>query len=225
VCEKILEIKPDVLFFQEVIPKTWDILTSNLTEYQHFCKSSQLGYFHTISVLKDSLQVVGDVTVTDFPGTRMLRHLLHCLVKFHGLEIHLFSSHLESMPQDAPERKQQLQQAFDQMAALCDKGEISIFGGDLNIASNQEVKAVGIPDKTVDLWEACGSPENHKNTWNTGNPQPLLRLDRLYLCPADNRRIEPHKFYLIGTEKMSSIGRYPSDHFGIYTELVCQTGN
>jgi len=50
------------------------------------------------------------------------------------------------------------------MAALRDKGEISVFGGDLNIASNQEVTAVGIPDKTVDLWEACDSPKAHKNT-------------------------------------------------------------
>ena len=65
-CEKIWEIKPDVLFFQEVIPMTWDTLTGYLTEYQHFCKSSQLCYFHTISVLKGSLKVVGDATVTDF---------------------------------------------------------------------------------------------------------------------------------------------------------------
>ena len=226
VCEKIREIKPDVLFFQEVIPMTWDTLTSYLTEYQHFCKSSQLCYFHTISIRKDSLQLVGDIEVIDFPGTRMLRHLLHCQVKFHGLQIHLFSSHLESMPEDRPERKRQLQQAFGQMASLRDEGEISIFGGDLNI-SNQEVKDVGIPDKTVDLWEACGSPKQHKFTWDVGNsnyPQPLLRLDRLYLSPSGDQRIIPQKFHLIGTKKIASIGRYPSDHFGIYTDFICQSG-
>ncbi|XP_065904352.1 tyrosyl-DNA phosphodiesterase 2-like isoform X2 [Dysidea avara] len=227
VCEKVREIKPDVLFFQEVIPMTWDTLTSYLTEYQHFCKSNQLRYFHTISIHKDSLQLVGNAAVTDFPGTRMLRHLLHCQVKFNGLLIHLFTSHLESMPEDAPERKRQLQQAFSQMASLRDKGEISIFGGDLNISSNQEVTDVGVPDKIVDLWEACGSPKRHKYTWNVGNsdnPQPLLRLDRLYLCPADDQKIKPQKFYLIGTEKIVNIGRYPSDHFGIYTEFMCQPG-
>ncbi|XP_065904770.1 tyrosyl-DNA phosphodiesterase 2-like [Dysidea avara] len=232
VCEKVREIKPDVLFFQEVIPMSWDTLTSYLSEYQHFCQSNTLPYFHTIAVHKDRLEVVGDVAITDFPNSQMLRHLLHCQVKFHGLQLHLFSSHLESTSKEGPERKRQLHEAFNQMATLRSEGEISIFGGDLNLR-DKEVKAVGIPDRAVDLWEACGSSKEYEYTWDISTNdnltwefpnKPRMRFDRLYLCPADDQKIKPQKFSLIGTDRVISIGRFPSDHYGIYTEFICQPG-
>jgi len=231
VCEKVQEIKPHVLFIQEVVPDSWNMLKSRLTEYQHFCSEDSwlYPYFHIISIHKDTLEVVGEENVTDFPGTEMGRHLLSCQVKFGKISLHLFSSHLESTLEAAPERKRQLSEVFAQMAALKEKGDICIFGGDLNLRDN-EVKSVGIPNGVVDVWEACGSPEDHQYTWdaetNDNYPwnlptKPRERLDRLYLCPAEEEKVRPQGFTLIGTDRVASIGRFPSDHYGIYVEFVC----
>ena len=229
VCEKVREIKPDVLFFQEVIPFSWNTLTNYLTEYQHICKDSMFHYFHTIAIHKDTLEMIGDERITDFPGTQMGRHLLSCQVKFGKVLIHLLSSHLESTSQVGPERKRQLQEAFTQMTAIRERGDICIFGGDLNLR-DKEVNSVGIPDSVVDIWEACGSPKQHQYTWDIETNdnltweypnKPRARFDRLYLCPADEDKIKPQGFALIGTDRVASIGRFPSDHYGIYVEFIC----
>ena len=229
VCEKVRELQPDVLFIQEVIPHSWKILTSSLTQYQHFCKNNKLRYFHIISVRKDTLEVVGDKKIMDFPGTKMGRHLLTCQVQFGKLPIYLLSSHIESMLKAASERKCQLREVFAQMSAMKVKGDICIFGGDLNV-NDEEIQSVGIPHGIVDVWEACGSPKEHKYSWDTktndnfGQSCPdeyQVRLDRLYLCPPDEEKIKPQGFTLIGTERVTNIGRFPSDHYGIYVEFLC----
>ena len=126
VCEKVQEIQPDVLFIQEVIPQSWNTLTSHLKNYEHFCEDNAFYgyYFYMISVHKDTLKVVGDKKITDFPGSKMGRHLLSCQVQFGRTPIYLLSSHLESTLKKAPERKHQLNEVFSQMAALREKGAI-----------------------------------------------------------------------------------------------------
>jgi len=228
VCEKVREIKPDVLYFQEVIPLSWNTLTSYLMEYQHFCKDNTLSYFHTISIHKDTVEIMGDKKITDFPSTNMGRHLLNCHVKFGKIPIHLLSSHLESTSQVGPERKRQLREVFTQMTGIKDKGDVSIFGGDLNLR-DKEVQSVGIPDGIVDVWKACGSPKDHQYTWDIQTNdnltweypnKPRARYDRLYFGPANEERIAPQGFKLIGTDRVASIKRFPSDHYGIYVEFV-----
>lgn len=229
VCEKVQEIQPDVLFIQEVIPYSWNILTTHLVEYEHFCRDNTFYYYQIISIHKDSLKMVGDKKITNFPGSKMGRHLLTCQVQFGKIPIYLLSSHLESTVEVALERKRQLQEVFTQMSALREKGDICIFGGDLNV-SDEEVKSVGVPDGIVDVWEACGSPEEYRYTWdmetNDNRPwslpdKPRARLDRLYLCPADEEKIKPQGFAFTGTDRLPSIGKFPSDHYGVYVEFVC----
>ena len=231
VCEKVQEMQPDILFIQEVIPQSWNTLTSHLKNYEHFCKDNAFYsyYFHIISVHKDILKLIGDIKITDFPGSEMGRHLLSCQVQFGKIPIYLLSSHLESILEEAPERKCQLNEVFSQMSALREKGAICIFGGDLNVRDD-EVRSVGVPDGIIDVWEACGSPEAHRYTWDSKTndnfpwkspDEPQVRLDRLYLCPADEEKIRPQSFTLIGTDRIPSIGRFPSDHYGIYVEFIC----
>ena len=166
VCRKIKELQLDVLFLQEIIPNTLNILTRCLTEYQHFYKSNLLRYFHIISIRKSSLEVVGDYKIMDFPGTKMGRHLLTCQVQFGEISIYFLSSHIESMLNSAAERKCQLREVFAQMSTMKKGGDICIFGGDLNV-NDEEIQSVGVPDGIVDLWEACDSPEEHQHTWDT----------------------------------------------------------
>ena len=128
-----------------------------------------------------------------------------------------------------PKRKRQLREVFAKMSAIKEKGDICIFGGDLNLR-DKEVQSVGIPNGIVDVWEACGSPKEHQYTWDIETNdnlswkypnKPRARYDRLYLCPAEGDRIKPQGFTLIGRERVTSIGRFPSDHYGIYVEFVC----
>ena len=227
VCEKVRELQPDMLFIQEVIPHSWNTLINCLTEYQHFRKDNTVYYYHIISIRRDTLKMVGDRKFMDFPGSEMGRHLLACQVQFGEITIDLLSSHLESTLEEAPERKCQLREVFAQMTAMKEKGDICIFGGDLNV-NDEEVKSVGVPNGMVDVWEACGSPKEHQYTWDTETNDnfpwsfpnnPRLRLDRLYLCPEE--KIKPQGFMLIGTERVTNIGRFPSDHYGIYVEFIC----
>ena len=188
-----------------------------------------LRYFHIISIRKDTLEVAENAKIMDFPGTKMGRHLLTCQVLFHKIPIYLLSSHIESMLKAAQERKRQLHEAFVQMTAIKDKGGISIFGGDLNV-NDEEIKSVGIPNGIIDVWEACGSPKEHQYTWDTETNDNFqwkcpdeyqVRLDRVYFCLADEEKIKPQGFTLVGTERVTGIGRFPSDHYGIYVEFVC----
>ena len=61
---------------------------------------------------------------------------------------------------------------------------------------------------------------NDNSPWSFPN-NPQERLDQLYLCPADEEKIKPQGFTLIGTERIPSIGRFPSDHYVVYVEFVC----
>ena len=194
-CEKVRELQPDVLYIQEVIPYSWSILTSYLVDYEHLCKDSTFHYYHIISIRKDTSKVVGDKKIMDFSGTKMGCHLLSCQVQFGKVPICLLSSHLESTLEVAPERRRQLHAVFAQMSTLRERGDICIFGGDLNV-TDEDVESVRVPNGIVDVWEACSSPKQHQYTWDTVTndnhqwnlpDEQQVRIDRLYLCPADGR--------------------------------------
>ena len=110
---------------------------------------------------------------------------------------------------------------------LQESNKTAIFAGDLNIRDN-EVKSVQVPPRIIDVWEACGSVEKHKFTWDTDEndnlewsfsprPSSKLRFDRMYLSPSDGK-FKPKKFELVGKERIPSCQRFPSDHWGMWAE-------
>ena len=224
ICEFIRSHTPHAVYLQEVIPPTWDSIVSQLsTAYDCYCSPSPpMHYYPAILVRKTGIETMGPLECFSFPNSSMGRHLLQLPVKFSGAEIQLMTSHLESMEEYAVERKQQLNTVFELMTKL-QQSKICIFGGDLNVR-DAEVRSVGLPENTVDVWEACGSQEEHKytrdvsaNDWRYPN-KPKLRLDRLYLCPRD-RQLHPKSFALVGKERLPGIDRFPSDHWGIWAEF------
>ena len=233
VVKNITTLKPDVVFMQEIVPMTWDMLSNALdSEYDCRCANDQLPYFHGIFILKKKTICLDDsLKITKFPNSQMLRHLLHQKISISDHPVHLFTSHLESMKSSAGERKRQLAQCFEQMTQLCDiDGQASILGGDLNVR-DAEVAAVGVPSCCVDVWESCGSDPQHQYTWDTavndnlGAPyKSKLRFDRLYLCRRDTNKLKPVSFRLIGKERVESCGRFPSDHWGILAEFELSKG-
>ena len=224
VCEFIRSHTPHAVYLQEVIASTMVSIGDQLcTEYDCYSSPSPpMDYYPAILVRKTEIETMGPLECFNFPHSDMGRHLLQLPVKFSGVEIQLMTSHLESMEDCDSERKQQLNTVFEFMTKL-QQSKICIFGGDLNVR-DAEVNSVGLPEKTVDVWEACGSQEEHKYTrdiladdwWYPDEPK--LRLDRLYLCPRD-RQLHPTSFALVGKERLPGIDRFPSDHWGIWAEF------
>ena len=230
VIETVHRLRPDVLYLQEIVPATWDRLTSAL-ESRYECRAAnpELPYFHAVLVArKKTIQVGDSLKISKFPQSQMLRHLLHQEVVIADQPIHLFTSHLESTKNYAGERKRQLTQVFDEMQRLAANGSVSIFGGDMNLRDS-EVGAVGIPQGCVDVWESCGADPGKKYTWDTAANHNLqvtyksrCRFDRLYLCQGASPLVRATSFELIGQELIESCVRYPSDHWGILAKFELQ---
>ena len=99
---------------------------------------------------------------------------------------------------------------------------------------------MGVPPKVLDVWEACGSPSNHRYTWDSKENDnrhewPVqLRLDRVYLLTGargglrapsscdggDGGSDKSAGFVLVGKTRLSECGgRFPSDHWGMWVEF------
>jgi tyrosyl-DNA phosphodiesterase 2 len=231
-CHLIQTQTPHIVFLQEVVPSTLKIINSKLGSLYsiHYSHTLSFLYFPAILVIKKSpkIHIDGEVGVFDFPKSTMGRHLLQLFVIISGIPVALYTSHLESMKDFSTERKDQLRQCFEFIQEQNELfSRICIFGGDLNLR-DYEVAAVGLPPHVVDVWEACGSIEEHKYTWDkTINDtaewkfytKPRLRFDRLYLSPGDGPFLKPSHFELVGTEIIPRINRYASDHWGIWCVL------
>ena len=226
-CDFIASRQPHAVFLQEVIPSTWSTIVGKLDPtYDCFSATTPpVHYYPAILVKRSDVQVRGSLECLGFPTTSMGRHLLQLPIEFSGVSTHLMTSHLESMKDHGSERKKQLKTVFSIMSDL-HKSKACIFGGDLNLRDS-EVKSVGLPQNTVDVWEACGSEEAHKYTWDVGANdnlnwqfpnKPKLRFDRVYLSPSHGK-LQPKSFSLVGKERLPSCGRFPSDHWGIWMEF------
>ncbi|KAH7973959.1 hypothetical protein HPB49_007902 [Dermacentor silvarum] len=102
-----------------------------------------------------------------------------------------------------------------------------IFGGNLGLRGHELKDVGGRPRSLVDVWERCGRRREVRYTWDMvvndnrlfnfcKNPQ--YRPDRVYLKACKPATMVPASFDLIGTERLSPLGCFPSDHWG----LVCR---
>lgn len=223
VCDIIVSSKPHVVYLQEVVPSTWKIILTTLDgQYDCYCRDHRHDYYPMILVRKTpDIATTGALKCTSFPGSTMGRHLLELPIAYRGVSVQLMTSHLESLKDRATERKNQLGAVFGTINTL-QASHVCIFGGDLNVRDN-EVVAVGLPASTVDVWQACGGNEEHKYTWDVASNdnldwsfpgKPKLRFDRVYLAQA-TATLRPESFILVGKDRLSSCGRFPSDHWGL----------
>lgn len=163
-----------------------------------------------------------------FPKSVMGRNALRLPVSYCGVKMELITSHLESMVDYGQERKSQLATVFKTMADIqqMSQDKTCIFGGDLNVC-DAEVKAVGLSSNTIDVWEACGSQEKDRYTWDVSENdnlnwkypnKPKLRFDRIYLSSADGN-VSSKSFSLVGKERLPGCNRFCSDHWGLWVEF------
>lgn len=230
VCDVINTRKPHVVFLQEVIPSTLSLITSRLgSDYSiHYSHTLIFQYFPVILVTKrcSKISVEGTVGSFDFPKSTMGRHLVQLFVKVCGVSFALYTSHLESMKDFSAERKDQLKQCFEFVTEQNELfSKVCIVGGDLNLRDEEVRDVGGLLPNMVDVWESCGSSEEHRYTWDISandnldwryNTKPKLRFDRVYLCPYNRPYVKPLSFELVGKERLPGIGRFPSDHWGMW---------
>ena len=191
VISTIQERNLDIVFLQEVVSESYDLLNSHLSSAYLFTDNkanvSEEQYYFTAILLKRETLWVKNITYIPFENSGMGRDLSMVNAKFvNGVKIVLMNSHLESMKQFAKERMEQLKTAFD-MVSDEDENSTVVFAGDLNIRDS-EVDKVGIPDQVADLWTLLGEPKEYQFTWdltiNTNmkpfdNRRPMFRFDRV----------------------------------------------
>ncbi len=213
--------KPELVYLQEIVNTTWEALTDRLGSRYLFYRDDEVSfhYYHILMIRKDStVTPKGELEILKYSKSQQGRHLLQVPVTFQGLDIHLLTSHLESMNHYAVERKSQLKTTFSIMREMQDQGKFSVFAGDLNLL---EKEVNSLPDNIVDAWEACGSEYEEKCTWDSTDPR--FRLDRVYFSsPMENPRLTPTKFRLVGTKTLKDIRVHPSDHLGMWVEFTLQ---
>ena len=90
--------------------------------YHYFCAPKPLygyGYFVAILVLKTGdITIKGGVEAVVFPQSMMSRHVIKVPIDFRGVEIELFTSHIESLVEYSEERKSQLSTVFKMIAEI-----------------------------------------------------------------------------------------------------------
>lgn len=221
-------LKPDIVFLQEVVPESHVLIAKGCTNYNPIFSSYRSTYYNAILLHKGHVKQVGESGTVPFKGSIMGRHYIYCDVSIRSNEpLRVITSHLESTRDIGPTliRRDQLKYMNDLIEKL---NSPCIFGGDLNLR-DEDVKEVGLSPAIQDVWEYLGKQKEHEFTWDTSENKNLnvpfkskLRFDRLLLFhPSElaGTQVLPIKFELIGKQKLAC-GRYPSDHWGIFTEYM-----
>ncbi|XP_042210742.1 tyrosyl-DNA phosphodiesterase 2-like [Homarus americanus] len=212
--------KADIVFLQELVPKTYTYLEDLLPQFVFIVGDTE-EYFTAILLRRTTVYFDGH-NLIPYPNTVMGRNLLSVEAHIGDVKLRLLNTHLESTANFTKERVAQLKTGIENIKES-PSNMITIYGGDLNIR-DKEVAAVGMPSNIYDLWEACGKRPECKWTWDTerntnkefpGRYKPKMRFDRVYMRQADPPIVTPQYFGLLGLEKTPGTQSFPSDHWGI----------
>lgn len=212
----------DFVCLQEVRPNTYQILKQELSKLYEIFQSfitENLAY-GSVVMCKKGICTIVEPYYYDFPVTKMGRKLVGCEVSFKDpkLNLHVMTTHLESMTGNADVRNQQ----FITIKEVIKDMSNYIIGGDFNICSVKESVENNIAHSDIfDAWIEMGCPNNIKYTFDsktnpniTGRYQS--RLDRIlynFETPVSGKI---KSLELIGTNITSNeITVPPSDHYGL----------
>ncbi|VDH95245.1 tyrosyl-DNA phosphodiesterase 2 [Mytilus galloprovincialis] len=226
--------RPDVIFLQEVIVDTLEMLSRKCLDYT-FIESAVESYF-TVIMVKHKVVQVTDSKIIPFTSSTQGRTLqkVECTIK--GLSCLLMTSHLESMKTNSDERKHQMKRALHHVVNAS-RDRTVLFGGDFNIKDREIREMKGLPKGVLDLWIETGRNKETQFTWDTSintnqtwvanqDFKPKIRFDRIYMRhPKTEPVISPVSFQLIGQEKIPTCDCFPSDHWGILVHFDINKSN
>lgn len=220
----------DVVFLQEVVHQSWQILQDDLSTLYHLIPASTSDPYFTAVLLKITTVFLDSKKVQPFFTSVMMRKLQILHVNVKGIDVKLMNTHLESTAAHSVERLRQLKICFDEIASTDPKYNV-IFGGDLNLNAN-DMRSATIPKSVVDIWEMLGSKPETRYTWDTryntnkqmdGPGRPRCRFDRFYFRSSCTKNIVPYGFNLTGIEKIKNCSKFASDHWGIHSHFHIAT--
>ena len=247
VAECIATAQPVAVMLQEVIPPHLELLSAPQilgAHYDLICAENPAMPYYCVTLLHKRRVKVASTSTTHFSSSRMGRHVLDVNIVVDNLEnypLTLLNTHLESTKNEKAERQRQLSEALASLAKATSSATLAptaILAGDLNIrddemaAAKNQAKLKNIRVGEVrDAWVSCGSPKDHEYTWDTSVNTNLgvryksrCRFDRvLHLAGTGTSSWVPSVFQLIGRSKLESLGRFPSDHWGIQITWAVKT--
>lgn len=212
----------DIVFLQEVVAISWDIIQRDTQMLYHSIKACSDSRYFTAVLLKKGTVLLDKQEVKPFPLSTMSRKLQIVSANVKGVDVKLLTSHLESTAAHAAERLRQFRMCMNEITGTSPNVNV-IFGGDLNLGA-RDLTYVTLPVGLVDVWEATGSILEKKYTWDmkynnnkqmTGGATPRCRFDRVFFKAANNNQVRPTEFHLKGLERVQDCSRFPSDHWGI----------
>jgi len=196
---------PDIILLQEVVERTFHAHVKphlSAAGFTLFPKEpTERSYFEVIAV-RNPTPII-DSSYSTFDYTDQGRGL--STITIDGLTI--MTAHMESMKPGKSMRIDQAKSILEQMNQ-CETP--CIFGGDTNLRK-AEWETLN-PDNVSDAWQASGSPEKHRITWEQ-HPHKS-RYDRVWF-----QGLNITSFETFGTKQVNAIKKRPSDHRGIRIEF------
>lgn len=224
VCSDIIDHGVSVIFLQEVVGQTLQIINRLLNPLYHLVvpPCPEAPYFCIMLLQRDRVKIQSPVTMTKFE-TQMGRELMGINVIIDDTPVYLSTAHLESTKPFAAAREKQFTIAITKLMSA--DASLSIFGGDLNLRDDEAkkcMKATSSLGSYQDAWVSAGQPPDDRFTWDmqrndncamNGAFKPRCRFDRIY-----SKGNPCKKYSLIGTQRVADLARFPSDHFGVLME-------
>ncbi len=228
----IAALTPDVIFLQEV--RESKTLRHTAIQLQQalgfpgiaFCRMTLARAAAVQGVAIVSRYPLRDIRVTKlpYPESTLYYRLISARVKLGGRSYGLHCTHLRWQPSATKIRQAQARailRALDEFP--CDA---HLLGGDFNATPDSAELAI-LGERLVDSFAAC-NPNTPGLTWSAQNPNTALvvkhgivpdrRIDFLLCSPPSLGGIHS----LLGSRVVLDqpiAGLWPSDHFGLFTEL------
>lgn len=226
VIKEILEKKPDVVFLQEVINSTFDIIKIKCNDYDVHVPRKRESYFVMVLTLKSSLCTLKKSSI-DFKNSKQGRSLLKIEAKQGKVPVVIFTSHLESLKPESDARMSQFHQVCEFMMPFS-PDTLVVFAADTNFRDFEYKQCLkdrpSIKEKIVDIWEEVGCPGDSRFTWDLQKNdnqikggKARLRFERAYCrspLASGTCAFRPESISLVGTKRLDC-GMFPSDHWGM----------
>lgn len=203
ICDKILDIDPDVICLQEVIPFTWNIICDKLlTKYNSlysnpYVNNSSLRIFGESILIKKDIKIINKSFVK-LPS-KQGRILTYTELCFKNKKIIIGTSHLESFKENESIRSTQIDFIKDIM--FKDNSNI-IWIGDSNINSKECRK--------YDFLLSGNDDTYHNDRFGTTNYSE--KYDKIWISGCELKSIDN---IVAGEPSM-----WLSDHDGIHVKII-----
>ena len=219
---------PDIIAFQEIFHTNWADEVQKRSGYPHLIKSghdSGLVFLSKYAALKSECIILP----TKSPYEDYLRFCHYVLFAVGKKRLAGFNTHLSWQQHDDQVRLKQTQEVHSFVTQKSKGGwlrlglpDAAFIAGDFNSAPNKP-SIQSVQKVWLDTF-AVANPGVEGLTWNYKNPyaerarehMPERRIDYIFTSKIEKTAIRSSKVVF---DQPDSNGTFPSDHFGVMTEI------